>query len=70
MFEGQLSCSLKRNFSNKTELSPWYIHWLLLADSSRGWGDYMAWLEEQLREQVRSPRLLGLSGEGAEEISY
>ncbi|KAL1985619.1 hypothetical protein VTN96DRAFT_7599 [Rasamsonia emersonii] len=51
MFEGQLSCSLKRNFSNKTELSPWYIHWLLLADSSRGWGDYMAWLEEQLREQ-------------------
>ncbi|KKA19654.1 hypothetical protein T310_6373 [Rasamsonia emersonii CBS 393.64] len=33
------------------ELSPWYIHWLLLADSSRGWGDYMAWLEEQLREQ-------------------
>jgi hypothetical protein len=33
--------------------SPWNIHRILIADSLRGWMDYMATLEARLKRQVR-----------------
>ncbi|KAL1970711.1 hypothetical protein VTN77DRAFT_4355 [Rasamsonia byssochlamydoides] len=68
-FEAQLSRSLKRSFADKTEISPWYIHWLLITDSSRGWGDYMAWLEERLREQS-DPILFARVGVDKDSLSH
>jgi hypothetical protein len=35
-------------------MSPWSIHRILVADSLRGWMDYMAYLEKRLKEQVSS----------------
>lgn len=67
-FEARLSCAVKRSFSDGAELSPWYVHWLLLAHSLQGWGDYMAWLEGQLREQVWTAELH--SRNGVEDIFY
>lgn len=37
------------------DISTWYIHWFLIAESMGGWADYMAWLEKQLDEQVCFP---------------
>lgn len=35
-------------------ISPWYVHWVLMTDSLRDWKDYMAWVENKLKEQVGS----------------
>jgi hypothetical protein len=35
-------------------LSSWNVHRILVADSLRGWMDYMAYLEKRLKEQVSS----------------
>lgn len=36
-------------------LSPWNVHRILVADSLRGWMDYMAYLEKRLKDQVTPP---------------
>jgi hypothetical protein len=52
--ERRLSEFLELSISNRCALSPCNIQRLLVADSLGGWADYMAWLETQLKEQVRS----------------
>jgi hypothetical protein len=36
----------------QTPLSAWTTHRILIADSLRGWMDYMAYLEQRLKHQV------------------
>jgi hypothetical protein len=44
---------LKQNTSNdRPLLSAWNTHRILVADSLRGWMDYMAYLERRLKHQV------------------
>jgi hypothetical protein len=50
----QLSEASKLSVSDENAISPWNVHRLLVAESLRGWMEYMTGLEEQLREQVRS----------------
>lgn len=53
--EWQLAQCLNRSASNSPNapvLSPWNTHRLLIADSLRGWGDYMASLEIRLNEET------------------
>lgn len=38
--------------TNDAKLSPYALHLLLVSDSLRGWIDYIAWLGNQLKEQV------------------
>jgi len=38
--------------ASDAKFSPYALHLLLVSDSLRGWIDYMAWLENQLKEQV------------------
>jgi hypothetical protein len=52
--ERLLSEFLELSISDRCTLSPCNIQRLLVADSLRGWADYMAWLETQLKDQVRS----------------
>ena len=47
-FEGELS----KIIQNSTEVNPWIIHWLLVADSTRGWPEYIYWIESQLQDRV------------------
>lgn len=51
-FESQLSQSLELSKIDERAIGQWNVHRLLIADSLSGWMDYMAWLEEGLREQV------------------
>jgi hypothetical protein len=51
-FEAQVSQSLDLSMSDDRAIGPWNIYRLLIADSLSGWQDYMAWLEEALKEQV------------------
>jgi hypothetical protein len=48
----QLAEVLERSVQNEYYVSPWNIQRLLVADSLKGWPDYMASLEKQLKEQV------------------
>lgn len=51
----QLTQWLKRSTSggpDTTSISAWNVHRILIADSLKGWGDYMASLEVRLREQT------------------
>jgi hypothetical protein len=50
--EGQLSQFIELSKLDERAIGPWNVHRLLIADSLSGWMDYMAWLEEGLREQV------------------
>jgi hypothetical protein len=50
--ESRLSQSLEVSKLDDRAIGPWNVHRLLIADSLSGWMDYMAWLEEGLREQV------------------
>lgn len=51
-FEEQLSYSLDMSKLDQRAIGPWNVHRLLVAESLGGWTDYMADLEEGLREQV------------------
>ncbi|KAJ9273480.1 hypothetical protein DTO212C5_554 [Paecilomyces variotii] len=42
-------------------ISPWYVHWVLMTDSLRDWKDYMAWVENKLKEQTEKILLAQLS---------
>jgi hypothetical protein len=50
--ETQLRNWLHRAISNDAKFSPYTLHLLLVNDSLRGWIDYIAWLGNQLKEQV------------------
>ena len=50
--ETQLAGALERSLQNHFYVSPWNVQRLLVADSLKGWPDYMASLEKQLKEQV------------------
>lgn len=52
--EQQLGQCLEQSLSNEDAISPWNVQRILVADSMRNWMEYMAYLEEQLREQVSS----------------
>jgi len=52
MLESQLSQSLELSKLDERAIGAWNVHRLLIADSLSGWIDYMAWVEEGLREQV------------------
>lgn len=51
-FENEVSKSLKAGKSDECEIAPCIVHQLLVANSLSSWLDYMAWLEEQWRDQV------------------
>ncbi|KUJ20793.1 uncharacterized protein LY89DRAFT_640613 [Mollisia scopiformis] len=44
-------CLSQSNAEDGMALSPWNVHRILVADSLRGWMDYMAYLEKGLKEQ-------------------
>lgn len=53
--ESQFAQCLNQSSSqNGSPLSPWSVHRIMVADSLRGWMDYMAYLEKRLKEQVGS----------------
>lgn len=52
-FEKQLSHSLELSIADCRAIGPWNIYRLLIAESLGGWLDYMTWLEDSLKEQVR-----------------
>jgi hypothetical protein len=52
--EMQLSQCLNPDALGFFEATPCSVQRLLVADSLKGWMDYMAWLECQLKEQVRN----------------
>ncbi len=39
-------------FREECAVGSWELHALLVADSLRGWLEYMVWIEKRLREQV------------------
>lgn len=45
-------CLEKTTTAGDSPLSTWNIHRILIADSLRGWMDYMAYLEQRLKHQV------------------
>ncbi|TVY43946.1 hypothetical protein LOCC1_G005609 [Lachnellula occidentalis] len=49
--ETQLAGAIKRSLEDEYYVSPWNIQRLLFADSFKGWPDYMASLEKQLKKQ-------------------
>jgi len=51
-FEEQLSQSLELRMLDPRTTGPWNIYRILVVDSLSGWMDYIAWLEEGLKEQV------------------
>lgn len=51
VFEDELSPVIQ---DSTEEVNPWVIHWLLVADSTRGWPEYISWIEGQLQERVYS----------------
>ena len=52
----QVSSLLEYEITNEYAILPSKIHLLLVADSLKGWTDYMAWLETQLKVLVRTYR--------------
>jgi hypothetical protein len=68
--ESQLSQSLELSKIDERAIGPWNIHRLLIADSLSGWMDYMAWLEEGLREQVVMNTLSLLFEKFADTVGY
>ncbi|KAF2185420.1 hypothetical protein K469DRAFT_707665 [Zopfia rhizophila CBS 207.26] len=50
-FERQLSGGLKLDVHQRHLVSPCKVQQLLVADSLKGWMDYMAWLEAKLKAQ-------------------
>ena len=51
--EMQFADSLKQTASNNEyPPSPWNIHRIFIADCLRGWMDYMAYIEQRLKQQV------------------
>jgi len=48
----QIWQAVERESAAGSEISPWYIHWLLTSESLGGWGDYMAWIEKELNDQA------------------
>lgn len=51
--EMQFADSLEQTaLNNESPPSPWNIHRILIADCLRGWMDYMAYLEQRLKQQV------------------
>jgi hypothetical protein len=48
----QLAEVLERSIQDEFYVSPWNVQRLLVADSLKGWPDYMASLEKQLKTQV------------------
>ena len=51
--ETQLGYCLQMSNKYEEAMSPWNMHRLLIADSLKNWKDYMVFLDDQLREQVR-----------------
>lgn len=39
-------------FTSEHIIKPWNLYRWFVAESMTGWRDYMAWLEERLRDQV------------------
>jgi len=50
--ESQLRSGLHTAILSDANSSPYILHLLLVSESLKGWIDYMAWLENQLKEQV------------------
>ncbi|XHG04923.1 hypothetical protein AWENTII_008178 [Aspergillus wentii] len=50
------------NTAATEELNPWMVHGLLVADSGRGWTEYLSWIEDQLQERAQ-PILLATVGD-------
>lgn len=50
--ERQFSHSLELSILDERAIGPWNVHRILITDSLSGWMDYMAWLEDAIREQV------------------
>jgi hypothetical protein len=50
--ESQLSDVFELSISDESASTPWNVHRLLLAESLRGWMEYMASLERELKDQV------------------
>jgi len=48
----QLAEALEQSMHDEFYVSPWNVQRLLVADSLKGWPDYMANLEKQLKTQV------------------
>jgi hypothetical protein len=53
--ELQISEYLDETTGIGAPLSVWNTHRILIADSLRGWMDYMAYLEKRLKHQVSQP---------------
>lgn len=51
--ENQYNQYMEECASSGRNYSPWNIHRILVADSLRGWTDYLAFLEKRLKRQVR-----------------
>jgi len=51
--ETQIGYCLQMSNKYEEAMSPWNMHRLLIADSLKNWKDYMVFLDDQLREQVR-----------------
>ena len=47
----EIGTSLEAVLENPSSIPPWNVQRLLVADALRGWGDYMACLEKELRKQ-------------------
>jgi len=50
--ETQLAGAFEQSLQKDFYVSPWNIQRLLLADSLKGWPDYMASLQKRLKKQV------------------
>jgi hypothetical protein len=50
--EGQISQCLENTMDETSPIYPWDVQSLLVADSLKGWMDYMACLETELKRKV------------------
>jgi hypothetical protein len=63
--ELQLENCVEHGTVSEKAIASWKLYQLLVTDSIRGWMEYMAWLNEELRKLVQlrmfSPRILHIT---------